>query len=79
MTEIKKTKLVPKVEILLEISWEVCNKIGGINTVLATKAAQMAKRYRQGYFLIGPYFAQNSKYQFEEKNPKVFWKKFFYV
>jgi len=50
MAEIKKTKLVPKAEILLEISWEVCNKIGGINTVLATKAAQMAKRYRQGYF-----------------------------
>ncbi len=70
MAEIKKTTIVPQADMLLEISWEVCNKIGGINTVLATKAAQMVKRYHQGYFLVGPYFSQNSKYQFEEKIPE---------
>jgi glycogen synthase len=70
MAEIKKTMLAPRADLLLEISWEVCNKIGGINTVLATKAAQMVKRYRQGYYLVGPYLPQNSKYQFEEKMPE---------
>jgi glycogen(starch) synthase len=66
-----KTKsLAPQADFLLEISWEVCNKVGGINTVLATKAAQMIKRYRQGYILVGPYFPQNSKYQFEEAAPQ---------
>jgi phosphorylase/glycogen(starch) synthase len=67
MEKDKKTLLSPQADLLLEISWEVCNKIGGINTVLATKAAQMEKRYHQGYILVGPYLPQNSKYQFEEK------------
>lgn len=70
MKKIKKTLLSPQADLLLEISWEVCNKIGGINTVLATKAAQMAKRYQGGYFLVGPYFAQNAKHQLEEISPK---------
>ena len=26
-----------KVDFLFETSWEVCNKVGGINTVIATK------------------------------------------
>jgi len=68
--ESKNTSLKPEADFLLEISWEVCNKIGGINTVLATKAAQMVKRYHQGYFMVGPYFPQNSKYLFEEKKPE---------
>ena len=66
-----KTILPPQADFLLEISWEVCNKIGGINTVLATKAAQMVRRYRQGYFLVGPYIPESSKYLFEEVRPPV--------
>jgi glycogen(starch) synthase len=66
MGKTKKTLLLPQADFILEISWEVCNKIGGINTVLATKAAQMVKRYRNGYILVGPYFVEKSKYQFEE-------------
>ncbi|MFA6376186.1 MAG: glycosyltransferase [Candidatus Paceibacterota bacterium] len=69
MEETKHAKLLPQADLLLEISWEVCNKIGGINTVLATKAAQMVKRYGQGYILVGPYFPEKSKFQFEEKMP----------
>jgi glycogen(starch) synthase len=65
-----KTILPPQADFLLEISWEVCNKIGGINTVLATKAAQMVRRYRQGYFLVGPYIPESSKYLFEEVDPE---------
>ena len=37
---------------LFEVSWEVCNKIGGIHTVIATKALNMAKGHR--HILIGP-------------------------
>jgi len=39
---------------VFEISWEVCNKVGGIYTVLATKAEEMVKRYGDRYILIGP-------------------------
>lgn len=56
-------------DVLLEISWEVCNKVGGINTVLATKAVQMERYYKDGYYLIGPYFPSTDKSQFEEKKP----------
>ncbi|MCL2728167.1 MAG: alpha-glucan family phosphorylase, partial [Bacteroidales bacterium] len=39
---------------LFEVSWEVCNKIGGIHTVIATKALNMAKTLEQRHILIGP-------------------------
>jgi len=70
MNKTKKTSLAPQADLLLEISWEACNKIGGINTVLATKAAQMVKRYGDGYVLVGPHLPQNAKCQIEEISPK---------
>ncbi|MDR2584863.1 MAG: alpha-glucan family phosphorylase [Prevotellaceae bacterium] len=39
---------------LFEVSWEVCNKIGGIHTVIATKALNMAKALENRHILIGP-------------------------
>lgn len=77
MIKAKKISLAPQADLLLEISWEVCNKIGGINTVLATKAAQTVKRYHSGYFLVGPYFSQAAKYQLEEMSPKGWLKEVF--
>lgn len=39
---------------LFEVSWEVCNKVGGINTVIATKAPVLAKEYNENHIFIGP-------------------------
>ena len=39
---------------LFEVSWEVCNKVGGIHTVIATKALNMNKEYGKNHILIGP-------------------------
>ncbi|RME31045.1 hypothetical protein D6789_03910, partial [Candidatus Woesearchaeota archaeon] len=55
-------------DFLFEVSWEVCNKVGGINTVLKSKAALMNEHYRN-YVLIGPYFARNAALEFEEHQP----------
>ena len=41
--------------ILFEQSWEVCNKVGGIYTVISTKAKYIKEKYKDKYFLIGPY------------------------
>jgi len=41
--------------ILFEQSWEVCNKVGGIYTVIYTKAKHIKEKYKDKYFLIGPY------------------------
>ncbi len=39
---------------LFESSWEVCNKIGGIYTVLSTKANSLQKLYNDRVVFIGP-------------------------
>ncbi len=43
-----------KPDMLFEVSWEVCNKVGGIHTVIATKALSVEKRMGENYVLIGP-------------------------
>jgi len=43
-----------KVEFLFETSWEVCNKVGGIHTVISTKALNIVTELGDNYILIGP-------------------------
>ncbi|MEG1673318.1 MAG: DUF3417 domain-containing protein, partial [Alistipes sp.] len=45
-------KLTP--DYLFEVSWEVCNKVGGIHTVISTKALTSTKKFGNRYILIGP-------------------------
>lgn len=40
--------------LLFETSWEVCNKIGGIYTVLSTKAEELQKIFGSKLIFIGP-------------------------
>lgn len=42
------------VDLLIETSWEVCNKVGGIYTVLSTKAKTLQQLYRDKVIFIGP-------------------------
>ncbi|MFH0756630.1 MAG: alpha-glucan family phosphorylase [Bacteroidota bacterium] len=39
---------------LFEVSWEVCNKIGGIHTVISTKAHTVQEELGDHYITIGP-------------------------
>ena len=43
-----------KPDYLFEVSWEVCNKVGGIYAVLSTKAATLKKQLGDNLFFIGP-------------------------
>ena len=47
-------KATVKIDLLFETSWEVCNKIGGIYTVLSTKAKTLQKIYKDKTIFIGP-------------------------
>ncbi len=47
-----KMNLAP--EYIFEISWEICNKIGGIYTVISTKAKTVVDKFNDNYVLIGP-------------------------
>ncbi len=50
-------------DFVFEVSWEVCNKVGGINTVLRTKALEAARKYGDGYFLLGPDLKNNPEFE----------------
>ena len=39
---------------LFEVSWEVCNKVGGIYTVIATKSLHLKSELGRHHILIGP-------------------------
>ena len=47
---------------LFEVSWEVCNKVGGIYEVVASKAQQAMNAYNGEYFLIGPDTKKNTEF-----------------
>jgi glycogen(starch) synthase len=55
--------------VLFEVAWEVCSQIGGIYTVIKTKAATMVDRWGENYFLVGPYHQHTSALEFEECTP----------
>ena len=39
---------------IFETAWEICNKVGGIHTVLSTKAATVVENLHDNYICIGP-------------------------
>ncbi len=41
-------------DLVFETSWEVCNKVGGIHTVISTKALNFVNEIGDNYILIGP-------------------------
>lgn len=45
---------------LFEVSWEVCNKVGGIYEVVASKALQAVEAFGEDYFLLGPDLKHNA-------------------
>ncbi|XP_068134057.1 glycogen [starch] synthase, liver isoform X2 [Hyperolius riggenbachi] len=55
--------------LLFEVSWEVTNKVGGIYTVIQTKAKITADEWGDNYFMMGPYYEQNVKTQVEICDP----------
>jgi glycogen(starch) synthase len=55
---------------LFEASWEVCNKVGGIHTVITTKIASAQSTFTK-YYTLGPWLAENPTFH-EEPLPKEF-------
>ncbi len=49
-----------EIDVLFESSWEVCHKVGGIYTVLSTKARELKKIYGDKLIFIGPDFNEDN-------------------
>ncbi|MGI9543538.1 MAG: glycosyltransferase [Cyclobacteriaceae bacterium] len=50
---------------LVEVAWEVCNQVGGIYTVIRSKAAEMVSQFGADYCLVGPYIHSEVMAEFE--------------
>ena len=65
MDNVKKEKEAVSPAYLFEVSWEVCNKVGGIHTVVSTKALSMMREFNNNHILIGP-----DIWRYNEPNPE---------
>jgi len=54
-----------KSTLLTEIAWEVCNQIGGIYTVIRSKAPSVVDYWQNNYCAVGPYFPHKANVEFE--------------
>jgi glycogen(starch) synthase len=52
--------------LLLEVSTEVCNQVGGIYQVIRSKAPLMSQRWGDRYCLVGPWEGAKAQTEFEE-------------
>lgn len=55
--------------LLFEVAWEVCNQVGGIYTVIKTKAPTMIERWGDNFFLVGPLEEHSLQIEFEASEP----------
>ncbi len=46
-----------------EVSWEVCNKVGGIYTVVSSKALQAVEFFDDRYYMLGPDMGNNAEFE----------------
>lgn len=70
-------EMIKTPEFLFESSWEVCNKVGGIYTVLSTKAHTLQQIFNDKVIFIGPDVWADTQAQDFEEDPALFadWKK----
>ncbi len=69
-----KNRLFP--DYIFESSWEVCNKVGGIYTVLSTQAKTLQNVMQDHVFFIGPQFSNQSVNPYFHEDDSLFpsWK-----
>jgi glycosyltransferase involved in cell wall biosynthesis len=69
-----------KPEFIFETSWEVCNMVGGIYTVLSTRAATLQQLYPDKVIFIGPdvWSEVSNPYFMEDAAMMIDWKSYTY-
>lgn len=62
-----------KPDLLFEVSWEVCNKVGGIHTVVGTKALTAIEQFGDDrYIVIGPDLTSEGNNAEFQEDPDLF-------
>ena len=57
---------------IFESSWEVCNKVGGIYTVLSTRAKTLQEVFQDKIIFIGPDFWKESESPYFKEDQRLF-------
>lgn len=65
-----KKQLMP--DYIFESSWEVCNKVGGIYTVLSTRAKTLQEVLQDKIIFIGPDFWKESESPYFKEDQRLF-------
>ncbi|MFT6053962.1 MAG: glycogen(starch) synthase [Roseivirga sp.] len=60
------TKNLYKDNLLIECSWEVCNQLGGIYTVIRSKLPATLEKWSNNYCLVGPLVNEAIDVEFED-------------
>src|SRR5690606_29833639 len=53
---------------LTEVSWEVCNQVGGIYTVMRSKVPAMVNNWGTNYCMLGPYTGRATHTELESRD-----------
>ena len=71
----KNIKFTP--DYIFEASWEACNKVGGIYTVLSTKANSLQKSHKDKIIFVGPDVHENGNNPWFKEDKTIFgeWRK----
>lgn len=57
------TEQYGQISLLFEVSWEVCNKVGGIYAVVSSKAMEATEQFGENYYLFGPDMGNNAEFE----------------
>lgn len=60
----------PPTALLFEVAWEVCAQVGGVYTVLRSKAPATVRHWGDAYCLIGPYREASARVELEPQSPE---------
>ena len=62
-------------DFIFETSWEVCNKVGGIYTVLSTRSKTLHEKLKDNLIFLGPdcWGENGSPYFIEDKTLYTLW------
>ena len=58
-------------DLIFDVSWEVCNKVGGIYTVLSTKAKTLCSLFQDQVIFIGPDFGKENTSSSFKESPRL--------
>ncbi len=67
----KRSKSSLSKSILVEVAWEVCNQVGGIYTVIRSKAPTLVKNHGENFCMVGPYVNKSISAELEIINEPV--------